>query len=244
MISMDQTTAVVLAGGFGTRIKHLLDDLPKPMAPVNGRPFLDWVVRWLAVQNIRRVVLSTGYRAEAIESYFRSQPVAGVQVSCVPETTALGTAGGFLNAVKHSNLNPPAWFLLNGDSLAFVNLADALNALQNESTAGVVFGREVPDASRYGSLVVDAAGRLTGFAEKRPGKGVINSGIYLFRDSLVKQFSTKAPLSLEQEVFPALTEAGVCLKVLQMNTPFLDIGTPDTLREADVFIRQNLMRFQ
>jgi len=243
-ISADQTTAIILAGGFGTRIKHLLGDLPKPMAPVNGRPFLEWVVRWLAAQNIRRVVLSTGYLTEVIEKHFRAQPVAGVQVTCVPETTPLGTAGGFLHAVHQSKINAPAWFLLNGDTLAFVNLAEALKALDHDATAGVIFGREVPDTSRYGSLITDAGGRLECFAEKRPGRGVISTGVYLFRDSLVKQFSDKVPLSLEQEVFPALTAAGVSLKVLQMNIPFLDIGTPDTLREADLFIRQNIGQFQ
>ena len=69
-ISSENISAVILAGGFGTRIKHLLGDLPKPMAPVNGRPFLEWVVRWLAAQNIRRVVRSTGYLAETIEKHF------------------------------------------------------------------------------------------------------------------------------------------------------------------------------
>lgn len=243
-ISLDQTTAVILAGGFGTRIKHLLGDLPKPMAPVNDRPFLEWVVRWLAAQNIRRVVLSTGYMAEVIEKHFRAQPIPGVIVSCVPETTPLGTAGGFLNAVHQSKINSSAWFLLNGDTLAFANLADSLHALQEASTAGVIFGREVPDTSRYGSLVSDAAGNLSCFAEKRPGQGIISTGVYLFRDSLLKQFPTKVPLSLEQEVFPALTAAGVSLKVLRMNIPFLDIGTPDTLREADLFIQNNIAQFQ
>jgi len=243
-VSSENISAVILAGGFGTRIKHLLGELPKPMVPVNGRPFIEWVVRYLAAQNIRRVVLSTGYLTETIESHFQPQPVAGVTVSCVPETTPLGTAGGFLNAMQQSKINSSAWFLLNGDTLAFANLADAIGALQNESTAGVIFGRELPDTSRYGSLVTDSTGKLTSFAEKRPGQGVISTGIYLFRDSLVKRFSSKLPLSLEQEVFPALTAAGVSLKVLRMNAPFLDIGTPETLREADVFIRENSTRFQ
>jgi len=102
----------------------------------------------------------------------------------------------------------------------------------------------VPDTSRYGSLVTDGGGHLACFAEKRPGRGVISTGVYLFRDSLVKQFSAKVPLSLEQEVFPALTAAGVSLKVLARDVPFLDIGTPDTLQAADLFIRQNLAQFQ
>lgn len=242
--SSHQTAAVILAGGFGTRIKHLLGDLPKPMAPVNGRPFLEWVVRWLAAQKVRRVVLSTGYQAETIERYFQPQPVAGVQISCVPETTPLGTGGGFLNAVRQSRINADAWFLLNGDTLAFVELAQALRALQNEAVAGVIYGREVPDTSRYGSLVTDASGRLARFAEKRPGQGIISTGVYLFRQSLLGQFGARVPLSLEQEVFPALTAAGVALQVLPMTAPFLDIGTPDTLREADLFIQQNLSRFK
>ena len=240
----EHITAVILAGGFGTRIKHLLGDLPKPMAPVNGRPFLEWVVRWLAAQNIRRVVLSTGYMADTIARHFQSQPVPGVIVSCVPETTPLGTAGGFLNAVHQSEIKSAAWFLLNGDTLAFANLADAIDLLQSESITGVIFGQEVPDTGRYGSLVTDAEGRLASFLEKRPGQGVISTGIYLFRDSLLAQFPARRPLSLEQEVFPALTAAGVSLKVLRMNAPFLDIGTPDTLREAGVFIQKNMAQFQ
>ena len=243
-IAPEQTAAVVLAGGFGTRIKHLLGDLPKPMAPVNGRPFLEWIVRWLAAQKIRRVVVSTGYMAEMIEAHFRPQPVAGVAVTCVPETTPLGTAGGFLNAVRQSHLRPGAWFLLNGDSLTFPRLGEAIGALRDESVAGVIFGRELPDAGRYGSLVTDAGGRLVCFAEKRPGRGVVNTGIYLLRDSLLERFGAKVPLSIEQEVFPALTVAGVSLKVLTMNAPFLDIGTPETLPQADQFIQQNLAQFQ
>lgn len=243
-VAADQIVAVVLAGGFGTRIKHLLGDLPKPMVPVNGRPFIEWVVRYLAAQRITEVVLSTGYLAEMIEPYFRSQPVPGVHVTCVPETTPLGTAGGFLNAVRQSKLHPPAWLLLNGDTLAFASLSDAVDALRNQATAGVIFGREVADASRYGSLQTDATGRLAGFEEKRPGRGIISTGIYLFRDSLVQSFPDRTPLSLEQEVFPALTAAGVSLKVLPMNAPFLDIGTPETLREADFFIQKNGTQFQ
>jgi NDP-sugar pyrophosphorylase family protein len=244
VIAPDQTAAVVLAGGFGTRIRHMLRDLPKPMAPVNGRPFLEWVVRWLAAQEIRQVVLSTGYLAEVVARHFESQPVPGVQVTCVPETTPLGTGGGFLNAVGQSGLRPTAWVLLNGDSLTFPELAQARAALKDDTLGGVIFGRDLPDASRYGTLLTGADGRLLCFAEKRPGRGVINSGIYLLRGRLLAQFGRERPLSLEQHVFPALVGAGVGLRVLTIDTPFLDIGTPETLPQADLFIQQNLARFQ
>ena len=103
-IAPEQITAVVLAGGFGTRIKHLLGDLPKPMASVNGKPFVEWVVRYLAAQGIRNVILSTGHLAETVEKHFASQPVKNVCVTCVPETTPLGTAGGFLNEIGRAHV--------------------------------------------------------------------------------------------------------------------------------------------
>ena len=92
------TAEIILAGGFGTRIKHLLGELPKPMAPVAGRPFVEWVVRYLARQGVTRAALSTGHLAETIERHFQSAPVAGMKTSCVRETTPLGTGGGVVNA--------------------------------------------------------------------------------------------------------------------------------------------------
>jgi NDP-sugar pyrophosphorylase family protein len=243
-VTLEQVHAIVLAGGFGKRIQSLLPDLPKPMAPVNGKPFLEWVLRYLAAQGIRRVTLSTGYLAETIERHFHSRLFPNLRVQCVRETQPLGTAGGFLHALRATGDQPEAWLVLNGDTIAFADLADAAAALGDKSVAGVIFGREVAETGRYGSLTTDSAGNLTQFEEKRPGKGVISAGIYLFRDSLVKEFPTRVPLSMEQEVFPALTAAGVLLKVLPMNAPFLDIGTPESLREADFFIKKNAGRFQ
>jgi len=231
--------AVVLAGGFGTRLKNVLPELPKPMAPVAGKPFLEWVVRYLLKQGVNEVVISTGYRAEVVEKYFQTQPVPGARVQCIAEPTPLGTAGGFLHCVRQSGLSPEGWLLLNGDTLAFASLARAMEALRDPETGGVVFGREVPDTSRYGSLVTDAGGRLIRFAEKQPGHGMISTGVYLFRAALVRKISGQIPLSLERDVFPALTASGTSLKVLRMDAPFLDIGLPETLREADDFVRAN-----
>src|SRR5688500_14525934 len=111
--SLEQVTAVVLAGGFGTRIRHVLPDVPKPMAPVAGRPFVEWVVRFLGAQGVRRVVLSTGYLAEKIGAHFASGRVGPVAVSCVAETSPLGTAGGFLNAAAVGRGEAKGWLVLN-----------------------------------------------------------------------------------------------------------------------------------
>jgi NDP-sugar pyrophosphorylase family protein len=243
-ISPEQITAVVLAGGFGKRIQHLLPDLPKPMAPVNGKPFLEWVVRYLAAQKIRRVILSTGHLAEAVSRHFQSQPVAGVKASCVPETQPLGTAGGFLNAIRSVAEKPAAWLVLNGDSLAPAPLAQMFQSLDNPDRDGAILGVRVADASRFGTILQNPAGELTGFNEKKPGGGIINAGVYFLRPSAVEKFPQKTPLSFETEVFPVLVAEKIRLKVCVTDAPFLDIGTPESLPLAEAFIRRNANFFE
>jgi D-glycero-alpha-D-manno-heptose 1-phosphate guanylyltransferase len=243
-VSLSDVEAVVLAGGFGTRVAHLLSGVPKPMVPVAGRPFLEWVVRYLVRQGIPKVILSTGYLGEVVEAHFQKQPVHSVHTRCIAETTPLGTAGGFLNAARVSADAPAAWLVLNGDSLVFAHLAIVAKELSHPEVAGVVVGCSVPDASRYGTLAVGPAGELEGFTEKRRGSGVINAGIYLLRDSLVRDLRGIPPLSFERDIFPQLIKRGVSLKVVAVDAPFLDIGTPESLQQAQSFVEQNRAQFQ
>ena len=250
---MSAPTAVILAGGFGTRVKHLLPNVPKPMAPVLGKPFLEWVVRYLSRHGIKRNILSTGHLAELVEEHFRKQPVTAVTTICVRETEPLGTGGGFLHAVRSSGETAEIWLVANGDSLAFGNLTEAINNLRDSSMGGLLIGCAVADASRYGTMVSDANGQLLRFEEKRPGRGIINAGIYLLKDSIVQKCvswtsertSAQEPpsLSFEQDIFPRLLREGMRLKVFVVEGPFLDIGTPETLREAEEFVAQNRAQF-
>jgi len=243
MLTPDQITAVVLAGGLGTRVQDLLPNLPKPMAPVAGRPFLEWVVRYLARQKIRHMILATGYLGETIERHFAAQPVKAVTVRCVPESKPLGTAGGFLNAIRGADEKPAAWLVLNGDSLALSPLDELWRWLAEPAVDGALLGVPMPDAARYGTVVQDADGMLAGFKEKQPGAGVINAGVYLFRASVVEHFPGRRPLSFETNVFPALAARGAQLKVCVTAAPFLDIGTPESLSRAEAFIRQGVNWF-
>jgi D-glycero-alpha-D-manno-heptose 1-phosphate guanylyltransferase len=240
---LNQVTAVILAGGYGTRIRQLLPGVPKPMAPVAGKPFVEWVVRYLAKQGVTQVVLSTGYLAEVIAEYFQTHSIPGVTTQCVPETSPLGTGGGFLHAARTSKLQPSAWLVMNGDSLAFANLRAALAPLSDPKNSAVIVGREVPDASRYGTLATGPGGELLRFEEKRPGAGVINSGIYFLRHSLLAEFPAKIPLSLETDVFPAWLARGIRLQTVVTDAPFLDIGTPESLPQAEAFIQTNMKYF-
>jgi len=242
-LGVDEIGAVVLAGGLGTRVQNLLPGIPKPMAPVAGRPFLEWVLRFLARQGVRRAVISTGYLAQVIADHCQRHPVKGITTLCVPEPAPLGTAGGFRHAVESSGESPPAWLVLNGDTLAFVDIAAAVGALADTRTAGVIMGKWMADASRYGKLALGPDGQLLRFEEKQRGAGVVNTGVYLLRPALLASFPRRQPLSFEQDVFPALTAQGASLRVLRTGASWLDIGTPESLAQAEAFVQQNMNRF-
>lgn len=123
--------AVILAGGFGTRLQGVLRDLPKPIAPVLGEPFVTWVIRSLRQAGVTRFLLSTGYLAEKISTHFATHPIAGISVQCIPESTPLGTAGGFLNCVHAEPAPPDAWLVANGDSLALTSLRPFIGLMEN-----------------------------------------------------------------------------------------------------------------
>jgi len=241
MTSPRDITAVILAGGFGTRLEGLLGDLPKPMAPVNGRPFVEWVVRWLKAQDVHDVIISTGYRAEEVEKHFAKTPIPKMKVRCVAEPEPMGTGGGLAYSAAACDSEPQAWLVLNGDSLVFVDLAKITVNLGNAD--GVIMTRAVPDTSRYGSVRADDTGRITAFEEKQPGSGHINAGIYLLRHEVLRDFPEHCPLSLEREVFPSLLRRDGGLRAHQVEAPFLDIGTPETLLQAEAFIEENQAQF-
>lgn len=237
-LSAQDVIAVILAGGQGTRIRHLAPDLPKPMVPVMGRPFLEWLIRFLAQQGITRAVISSGYRADVIEAHFRNQPVKGINVSTVAESEPLGTAGGFLNAVRQTADARKAWLVLNGDSLTLAPLSELISAASDANIRGMLLGVSVPDAARFGTLNLGPDGTLLGFHEKRSGSGIINAGVYVFRNEVVNEFGYKIPLSFEYDVLPQLA-ARAALKVCVTKAPFLDIGTPETLPLAERFLQES-----
>ena len=111
-INIDVPLTVLLAGGFGTRVSHLLPGVPKPMAEIEGLPYLEWIIRYYRRCGAKRFVLSTGHLSEVIERYF-----AGSGVTCRKEENPLGTAGGFLNAISGQAINEAGCLVANGDSL-------------------------------------------------------------------------------------------------------------------------------
>jgi len=211
------------------------------MAPVNGRPFIEWVVRWLKKGGIEHVVISTGYRSEALEQHFLNQPVSGVNVSCVREPEPLGTGGAIRYAVEKSKLTPNRWLVMNGDSLIFADIHSVFG--DRRSIDGIIVTREVPDASRYGSVLVGSDGIIRSFSEKKGGGGMINGGIYLLPHKLIEWFPPLTPLSLEKEVIPNVIARGGRLLAYKTDAAFLDIGTPESLLHAERFVCNNMDQF-
>lgn len=242
LAALKPPTVVILAGGFGTRVQHLLPGVPKPMAPVRGRPFVEWVVRFYARHGCTRFVLATGYLAEVIAAHFARIPVPGVSVSCRHEATPLGTAGGFLNTVPADCGPADLWLVVNGDSLVFADPLPLLIPLRSGSADAALMGLPLADASRYGTLEINPNDRLIAFREKLPGAGVINSGVYAFTGKAVATMPPSRPLSFETEVFPVLARTGR-VAVARTTAAFLDIGTPASLAEAEHFITLNQHEF-
>jgi D-glycero-alpha-D-manno-heptose 1-phosphate guanylyltransferase len=229
--------AIVLAGGLGTRIRQLHPDVPKPLIPVAGRPFLDWILRYWRTQGIGRFIVSAGYRAEQIERHLAKD--ATLDAVCVAEDRPLGTGGAIRLAASRPECSDP-FVVLNGDSLVLGALAPALAALRENDAA--LLGVEVEDTSRYGRLEISGDHRLVAFREKQPGRGLINAGVYVLPKSAVALFGEATPLSMEADMFPVLLRTGMRIAVIPSRAAFLDIGTPESLAEAADFIRQHFAR--
>lgn len=243
----DDITAVVLAGGLGTRVRELHPDVPKPMIVVAGRPILHWITLWLAAHSIRHIVFSTGYRGEVIERWCGDGSFPGIVREVAHEPAPLGTAGGLFNALPRARRTV---VVVNGDSLCFGGLAELLAVGGSpdggkRSQAGVsrvspaLIGVPIDDSARYGSLDIGDDGCLRAFREKQPGIGraIINAGVYRFDKAALAAHRRPAPSSIERDLIPSMLAVGVRLEVVVANeAPFIDFGTPETLATADAFL--------
>jgi len=237
---MTAVTAVILAGGQGSRVRHMLPEgIPKPLAVVAGRPFLEWIISLLLKEGVTEFIIASGYGGEKIAAFAADLRGRGIRARVAREDVPLGTAGGFLNALAASPSETPLVMACNGDSLLLSHFAPLFRALADPALDAVIAGVRMEDASRYGSISMNAEGFLSGFDEKHAGSGLINAGLYIFRRDAVRRLGEKRPLSFEFDVFPSLLEQGARIKVVPLNGFFLDIGTEETLMRATDFIQGN-----
>jgi NDP-sugar pyrophosphorylase family protein len=199
------------------------------MALISGTPFLQLLLDRLRSQGVSDVILGTGYMAEKIEGYFKSGNKFALRIRYSRENESLGTGGAL--KLAEPLLSDPV-LVLNGDSYVEWNLVTMLELFMAKGADMVVVLQAVEDVTRYGRVTLDHHGRITQFIEKgvRGGPGLINAGVYLLRNRIVRDLPAGTPISLEREVFPRLLKHGVY--GLVCTGLFIDIGIPEDLRRA------------
>ena len=223
--------AIVLAGGFGTRLRQVVADVPKSMALVAGRPFLEILLGSLAQKGFSRAVLSLGFMAEKISSHFGSR-FGDMDLTYVVEDTPLGTGGA--TRLAATDCTQDHVFVFNGDTYLDLEV-DLLEKQWQDKRNLIVVGRHVLDTERYGRLLVDGD-RIISFAEKgSSGPGLINAGCYVLAKNALARFSQKQPFSLETDyLMPEILRRKV--DVFITKGTFIDIGIPqDYFRAQSMF---------
>lgn len=219
--------AIVLAGGFGTRLREVVQDWPKPMAPVAGRPFLEILLTSMASKGFQRVVLSLGYMAERVVAHFGDH-FAGMELVYEIEKVPLGTGGAVHQALV--KCRDDHVFVFNGDTFLDIEAAD-VEAHWQRCRAPIIVARSVPDTARYGCLdTVD--GRVVGFVEKgKTGPGLINAGCYVLPGDILDGFAFGIPFSLEVD-FLAKAVGTSRFDLYVSRGHFIDIGIPEDYARA------------
>jgi D-glycero-alpha-D-manno-heptose 1-phosphate guanylyltransferase len=214
--------AIVLAGGFGTRLREVVPDFPKPMAPVAGRPFLEILLSALAQKGFTRVVLSLGFMSEKIIAHFGDN-YEGMELVHEVESQPLGT-GGAIRAALARCLADHA-FVFNGDTYLDIEV-DEIERLWQTNRHPVIVVREVPDTMRFGRVEI-RDGRINAFLEKgKSGAGLINAGCYVLPTQALDAFSLGLPFSLETEYFIKRLHH-IRFDGFVTHGRFIDIGVPN-----------------
>jgi len=219
---------IVLAGGFGTRLRAVVPDLPKPMAPVAGKPFLELVLAGMASQGFARVVLSLGYKADAISAYF-GERFQGMELVYEVEDAPRGTGGAVRAALGRCAADHV--FIFNGDTFLQLEVPE-VEACWGRHREPVIVTRAVDDTARYGRVQVQD-GYVADFLEKgQGGPGLINAGCYVFpRELLVGVAPRKEAFSLEADFLVEAVRQGGFRSFTTRGT-FIDIGVPEDYRRA------------
>lgn len=230
-------SAIILAGGLGTRLRSVVPDLPKPMAPINGRPFLEHQLDYWIKQGVSHFVLSVGYRHEIIVDHFGNK-YKGAGLDYVIEKTPLGTGGGLLLAAEKILRDEP-FLLLNGDTYFAVDLKTLMEfSLANDADWCFSLFR-TNEEGRYMGLDISPQGQIASLklGTARPGR-LANGGVYWVnpRALISERFSPGDKVSLEDDIFPAAMVSGQHLFGIEFPGTFIDIGVPDDYHRAPTLL--------
>jgi D-glycero-alpha-D-manno-heptose 1-phosphate guanylyltransferase len=226
--------AIVLAGGLGTRLRGVLPGIPKCMAPIHGKPFLEYLFEYLINQGISKVILSVGYRKDQIINYFDDR-YCPLKIEYAIENQQLGTGGAVKLALDYCSQDNV--FVLNGDTYFSPDL-QSIEKLHFQSEADVTIAvKHVPNTGRYGLVQTDNDGRIIDFWKRDPlsGSGLINGGIYLIKKQVFNG-TPEGKFSLESDVFKDSC-LRLKMKAFRTDADFLDIGIPEDYVKAQSMIK-------
>lgn len=223
--------AIVLAGGFGTRLREVVPDLPKPMAPIAGRPFLEILLTSLAKKGFKRAVLSLGFMADKIIDHF-GDAYLGMELVYEVESQPLGTGGAVRAALARCVADHA--FVFNGDTYLDLEVAGLEMQWQTTQCPAIVV-REVPDTARFGRVLIED-GRVTSFLEKGiTGPGMINGGCYVLPKNILDDFPPGQNFSLEADFFYGAIQR-MKFSGFVTHGLFIDIGVPDDYHLAQTLL--------
>lgn len=237
VIIMEKIDAIILAGGLGTRLRGVLNDLPKVLAPVNDRPFLDILLSFLNTRgSIKKVIIAVGYMGDKVDKEYSNQQGYNFEILFSKEKELLGTGGAIKKAMKYVETDD--LLVINGDSYIDVDLEDLFKTHKEKNAIMTIVLKEVENVNRYGSVNLDSQNRILSFEEKRHGQtgGYINAGMYIFKKGLFDDVEENMVISLEKELLPIFMKKGVYGYI--SHGKFIDIGVPETYQIADNYLKE------
>jgi len=226
--------AIILAGGLGTRLRSVVEDIPKPMAEVCGRPFLCYILDFLHTQGIERVILSVGYKWEVIKDFFGSQ-YKNLELEYAIEDKPLGTGGGLKNALKY--VCKEEVFVLNGDTFFDIDLNLFYNLHKSKNSKLSIALKKTENTERYGIVEIDENNRIVSFLEKKKGgSGFINGGIYLLNKKFFNAVMQENNFSLEKDFLERYFREYEFFG-FPFDGLFVDIGIPEDYEKAKNYLK-------
>jgi D-glycero-alpha-D-manno-heptose 1-phosphate guanylyltransferase len=223
---------IILAGGFGTRLRPRVRDIPKPLAPVAGRPFLCWLLDRLAHTGFRRIILSVGYGRDAIMEALGSRH-GNIELAYAIEDQPLGTGGAIRHAITLLDTGSHAIWVMNGDTMCGICYQKMFAAHATMSARMTMALVRVADASRYGAVVV-RDNRVVGFDPSgMSGNGLINSGTHLLSPKLFADADWPEVFSFERDFLPSVIDR-VDIRGFETDGWFIDIGVPEDFDRAQI----------
>ena len=229
MLSLSKIDVVILCGGFGKRLQNVVKDIPKPMAKIKSRPFLDILIDFIASYGFKRFILCTGYKADVIERYY-SQRYNNLIIEFSREEKPLGTGGAIKNAENY--IKSDQFLVANGDSFCKINLKEFIDFHLKKNALISIAVTNTDICDDYGVITINNLQQIVEFDEKVKGykNHLINAGFYLLQREVFSLMPKKNNFSIERDFFPKIIKRN--LYAFETQESLIDIGTPERYEKA------------